>query len=186
MKKLTADGEIVDIPPPFFKTPYNHDTLADAKLGALICKDPTLCQQHEAEQADINTIAKNFGLTGKLPIIDLPPSLDRFGEIFDFQDAMNVMTAAKNSFMQMPAEIRAAFQNDPNNFVATVDAMTAEQDPARLENNLAALRAMGLAVQPGPVADKTTLGDVLKAIKEQGAPKASPAPKTPETAPPGP
>lgn len=167
-------GELLDFE---WKTPYNHDRDAVSRETGLECKDPTRTQQHQAEEANINSIVSRFLKTGLLPQIPLPPNLDEFGEIFDFQSAMNTLAEAKASFMQLPADIRSAFQNSPAHFVAQVDAMLGDQDPTRRDHNMKILRAMNLAVEPGPIADKTTLGDVLAAIKEQTAKGDSPAPE---------
>lgn len=174
MRYLTTDGEFL---PLVWKTPYNHDTNAVARETALYCKDPSLAQQHQEQEANINNIVERFGITGKLPEIPLPPLLDEFQDIFDFQSAMNAMAAAKQSFQALAPEVRDAFHNDPHRFVSQVDAMLQETDPAEKNRNLGILRGWGLAVQPGPVPDRTTLGDVLKAIKEQGGtPGGTPTP----------
>lgn len=161
----------------FFKTPYNHDRDAESVATGYEETMPSKTQQHQAEEADINTIVKRFNVTGQLPQIPLPPALEEFSDIFDFQTAMNTLAAARRSFEMLPADIRAAFNNDPHQFVGTVDNMLAVDDKDTRDNNLKVLRAMGLAVTPGPVADKTTLGDVLAAIKEKSTSGDSPAPK---------
>lgn len=184
-----TDDLLVPAPPyktfqAFFKTPYNHNRDYESDRTALFCNDETLTQQHEEEQANINTIVRNFGLTGKLPEVRLPPTLDDFStEVFDFQTAMNTIAAAKDSFMQLPAETRSAFNNDPQLFVAKIDEWRHEPDEKERARHFANMRAMGLTVEPGPIADRTTLGDVLAAIKAQGTLGGTPAPKPPETAP---
>lgn len=166
--------------PVFFKTPWNHDTDAETKESAADFTDiPTLTQQHQSEEADINTIVKRFGITGQLPTVPMPPSVQDFEEVFDMQDAMNAVAAAKNSFLQLPAEVRDAFGHDPLKFVNGVDTMMSETDEVRKQLNLANLRAMGLLVEPGPVADRTTLGDLLKAIKEGKLEQTGETPKGP-------
>ncbi len=179
-KVVTPDGEVVLWESTsFFKTPFNHDTSQESVRTGYLETLPSKAQQHQAEEADINTIVKRFNVTGQLPQIPLPPALDEFAEVFDFQTAMNTLAAAKRSFEMLPADIRAAFGNDPHQFVGTVDNMLAVQDEGTREGNLKVLRAMGLAVTPGPVADKTTLGDVLAAIREKSSSGDSPAPKAP-------
>lgn len=174
------DGVVYKTFEAFFKTPYNHDRDAESSRTATYCQEPTLAQQHSKEEADINTIVRNFGITGHLPQVQLPPTYEEFSEVFDFQSAMNQVLAARQSFDAMPAEVRDAFHNDPARFVGTVDAFLAEPDQAKRAHNMTLLRGMGLAVDSTP-ADRTTLGDVLKAIKEQGTPKAPPVANTPET-----
>lgn len=172
---LTDDGERVT----GWKTPFNHNTEHEAHRTALFCKDETKTQQHGKEEADINVIVSRFLKTGVMPQIPLPPQFEDFGEEFNFQDAMNTIAAAKFSFAQLPADQREAFGNDPITFVKTIDSMLMETDDRKRERNLEILRAMNMAVTPGPIADQTTLGDVLAAIKEQGTPKEPPALKTP-------
>lgn len=128
---------------PVFKTPFNFDSDMESCRTALTCRDPSKAQQHQAEEADINTIVRRFGVTGTLPQIPMPPTLDEFGEIFDFQSAMNTLAAAKASFGMLPAEVRGTFQNDPHAFVAYVDA-------AREAGDLEQLRRWGLALPAVP------------------------------------
>lgn len=165
---LTADGEITPIATPFFKTPNNHDTLAEGRKTALYCEDASKTQQHLAAETDINNIVDKFLRTGEIKQIPLPPTFQDWGEDeFDFQAALNRVNQAKASFMMLPAEVRDAFHNDPGRFVSTVDDMLNEPDQARREQNLQTLRALNLAVAPGPVPDKTSLGDILAALKAQ-------------------
>lgn len=171
---LDRNGELIETGAPFWKTPNNHDTVAEAHKTALFCNDPSMTQQHGKEEADINTIVNRFLKTGLLPEIKIPPNYADFDDVFDFQSAMNQVAAAKNSFNALDAEVRDAFGNDPQRFVSTVNAMLEETDAEKREKNLGILRAMRLAVPKGEPVDKTTLGDVLKAIKEQGTPKEPP------------
>lgn len=179
---LNDDGELTTVMQPFFKTPFNHNTWAEAQKTALVCLDESKTQQHFKEESDINTIVDRFLKSGTLPQIPLPPLLDDFSDVFDFQSAMNVMAAAKESFMALPAHVRDSFQNNPHYFVSQLDAMIHDQDKDRRENNMKVLRAMNLAVEPGPKADTTTLGDVLAAIKANAPSGEAPAPEGAQTA----
>lgn len=176
---INKDGELVE----GFKTPYNFDTNAESDRTGTACKDPSLAQQHQEEEANINTIVHRFGITGKLPLIDMPPLLDEFSEVYDFQSAMNTMAAARHSFSQLAPEVRDAFNNNPHHFVSQVDYMLADPDQARRDHNMSVLRAWGLAMPEGPKADPTTLGDVLKAIKEQATRSDLQPNAPPQTAP---
>ena len=77
----------------------------------------SLTVQSERDDADINVIVRRFGLTGQLPQNVGAPLNVEFLEVFDFQSAMNVIRQAEESFMAMPAEVRARFQNDAARFV---------------------------------------------------------------------
>lgn len=176
---LRLDPETGQMVPFEWKTPNNHNVNDEAKRTALYCRDATLTQQNGKEEADINTIVNRFLKTGLVPQVPVPPTYQQFDDVFDFQTAMNVVAAGKASFEKMPADIRDAFHNNPQLFVETIDTWLAEPNSEIREKNLELLRAMNLAVPAGPPADKTTLGDVLKAIKEQGTSKVPPAPANP-------
>lgn len=136
------NGQIV--PRQFFKTPYNHNTMDESNRVALTCPEPSKTQQHLVEEADINTIVARFLKTGELPPIRVPPSYQDFEDVHDFQSAMDAINQAKQSFMQLPAEVRATFQNDPAKFVNYVDHCMNTGDLEPLEK-------MGLGVTRAPV-----------------------------------
>lgn len=123
------------------RTPFNYDIYEASNETALTCPEPTLAQQHFAEECDINTIVKRFGLTGELPAnVRMPVNAD-FEDIYDFHSAMNQLRTAQESFDKMPAHIRARFHNNPAEFV---DFCSND------ENRLEAVR-LGLIPAPAPV-----------------------------------
>lgn len=103
--------------PPFLRTAYNYDMNKAGDESALHCKDQSRTQQSFTDECDINTIVKKFNLTGQLPENVRMPSYQDFAGPFDFQEAMNAVRLATESFMMMPAHVRARFHNDPNEFV---------------------------------------------------------------------
>lgn len=102
---------------PFVRSAYNYDTDMVSEETGLECKDPSLAQQHQKEEADINTIVKRFGLTGELPTNVRMPQYGDFYDVMDYQGCLNAVKAADAVFMTMPAEVRARFENDPAQFV---------------------------------------------------------------------
>lgn len=99
---------------PFVRTPYNYDMEAASLESGLACPEPTLAQQQFKEECDINTIVKNFGLTGQLPEnVRMPVSGDFTDAVTDYQSALNMVIEADAAFMKLPADVRAEFQNDP-------------------------------------------------------------------------
>lgn len=127
--------------PPFCRSAYNYDRDAASDESALKCEDPSRTQQSFAEECDINTICRRFGVTGMLPQ-NVAPVLDsQFHEIFDYQSALNVMRQADESFMMMPAHVRARFHNDAGEFVDFVSD----------EDNRAEAVKLGLVMPPLPV-----------------------------------
>ncbi|WNK14997.1 MAG: internal scaffolding protein [Microvirus sp.] len=136
---------------PFFKTPFNHDTLADAQAGGLICKDKSKTQQSQADDADINTIVRRFGLTGELPAMPMPPTYQDFADVFDYQSAQNTIAEANASFYLLPAAVRSRFNNDTGLWLNAIDK-------AVEEGNLGRLAEMGIALPetaPEPLAKPT-------------------------------
>lgn len=115
---------------PFLRTAYNYDMNKAGDESAVECKDRSLAQQHFAEECDINTIVKRFGLTGELPSDLKAPTYGDFVGISDFHSAMNAIAKANEAFDEMPADIRARFNNDPALFVdfCSDDANRAEAE----------------------------------------------------------
>lgn len=130
-------GEVVT---PFLRTAYNYDTNKVSVETGLKCEDPSLAQQQFAEEADINTIVRRFGLTGELPQDLAVPESGDFTQVVDFQSAMNIVRASEEAFMELPGEMRARFSNDPGKFLAFVHD----------ENNRDEARKMGI-LRPEPV-----------------------------------
>lgn len=106
--------------PVFIRSAYNYDTDLVSDETGLECDDPSLAVQSEAEDADINTIVKRFGLTGQMPEGVRLPSYGDFTGIVDYRDALAALREADDSFLQYPAHIRARFENDPAKFAEFV------------------------------------------------------------------
>lgn len=119
-----------------------------SKATGLRCEDPSLTQQSQAEDADINVLVRRFGLTGQIPASVRLPVYQDFDEVFDFATAQRAVLQARRDFEAIPAEIRARFNNDPQAFLEFVSD----------GKNLPELRKLGLAkpeaepVPPAPVA----------------------------------
>lgn len=117
----------------------NGDEKARSQLSTIDGFEPTLTQQHMAEECNINTIVKRFGVTGMLPQAGKLPTYGDFTGIWDYQSALNAMQDADNVFNALPADIRKRFNNNPAEFV----------DFCSDSANIDELRSMGLA-NPAP------------------------------------
>lgn len=102
---------------PFLRTPYNYDTIAASNESGLACEEPTLAQQQFKDETDINNILRQFNITGLLPEAPLSPCYGDFTGIVDYHSALNAVIAAEDQFMALPANIRARFENDPENLI---------------------------------------------------------------------
>lgn len=125
----------------FLRTEFNYDMSEASAESALVCKDESLTLQSHAEDADINNIVRRFGVTGEVPITTRMPTYMDASEGWDFRRALETVMQAEEAFMQVPAEVRARFRNDPAAFADFVE------NPANLDE----LRKLGLAaIVPEP------------------------------------
>lgn len=106
---------------------FNYDRDQVSFETGLRCEDPSLAVQSQAEEADINVIVKRFGVTGMLPESVRIPQYGDFTGPSDFQSSMEYVAAAQSAFMELPAALRAEFNNDPGEFLAYAE------DPANAE-----------------------------------------------------
>lgn len=128
---------------------------------------PTMAKQSFKEEADINTIVKRFGLTGELPKNFRTPTYGDFTQVTDFQSAVNAVRAAGESFMEMPAELRAKFLNDPQKLIEFVSK----------EDNRAEAIKLGLVPKPVEVVPPTPPAPVVTAVSSPAAPVVPLPPK---------
>lgn len=99
------------------RVPWKYDVDAVSLESGLHCPEPTRTQQQFKDECDVNVIAKNFGMTGRLPQNVRMPSYDDFCDVVDYQTALNAARRASQSFMEMPANVRERFKNDPQLFL---------------------------------------------------------------------
>lgn len=101
--------------------PFTIDPDKHSLSHGIAFKDASRAVQADAEAADINNIVKKFGVTGMIPYGDLQPIYDDFTDMpTDYHTALNLIRDADSAFMEMPAEIRSAFNNDPGNFLNAI------------------------------------------------------------------
>lgn len=120
----------------FIRTAFNYDTDQASAESALHCLDKSLASQSEKADADINEIVRRFGITGELPTNFRPPQYGDFTELSDYRSALQAVRDAAETFMEMPAELRARFQNDPAQLIDFLadDANRAEAQALGLVN----------------------------------------------------
>lgn len=114
---------------PFIRSAYNYSTDVASVYSGLVCPEPTLTQQHQAKETDINYIVQQFGVTGQLPQSLNMPTYADFDAVFDYQTAMNAIIQANQEFMTLPAEVRKQFNNSPAEFLDFIDN---NPDPQKL------------------------------------------------------
>lgn len=88
----------------------------------------TIVQQHYADEVDINTIVRRFGVTGSMPFGPNGPAIyGDFSGISDWESALATIERAEESFMALPAEVRAKFDNDPGKLVEYSQSVSEEE-----------------------------------------------------------
>lgn len=101
----------------FIRTAHNYDMDKASEEHGTANNEPSMAKQSFAEEVDINTIVKRFGLTGELPTNIRMPTYGDFTEALDYHQALNAIARANEAFDAMPAEVRARFHNNPGEFV---------------------------------------------------------------------
>lgn len=112
--------------------------MINRKRVALYCDDPSLAIQSQKDEADINTIVRNFGVTGRAPTSVRLPEYGDFSGVSDYRSALEAVRAAEAAFLEVPSKIRAEFNHDPGAFA----------DYCLDPSNLPRLREWGLAPTP--------------------------------------
>lgn len=124
----------------FVRSPFNYDIDEVSRETGLYCDDPSLADQSQAEECDINVIVQRFGLTGEIPGTLITPMQGDFTEVTDYRSALEMLMEAQEAFMTLPAKVRAQFENDPHQFLEFAS------DPSNLDE----MKAMGLGRVESP------------------------------------
>lgn len=126
----------------FLRTEFNYDRDQASLESGIEVEGKSLTQQHQAVEADINTIVKRFGVTGVLPQSIRLPTYGDFSEVTDFFGAQLLIAQANQGFMQLPPNIRAAFGNNPGALINSLES--AHDNPAVRSQ----LEELGILVKP--------------------------------------
>lgn len=123
------------------RSAFGYDADKVSEETGLFCVDPSLTVQSTKDECDINVIVDRFGITGQMPESLRVPRFEDFGDtVFDYRSAVEAIALAEDSFMSMPARVRAEFSNDPQVFLEFCS--NAE--------NLPRMRELGLALPEKP------------------------------------
>lgn len=134
---------------------FKHAYSESFRGSDLKCEDPSLAQQNFKDEVDINYLLERFRVTGSMPSGVVLPSYGDFTGVSDYRSAMDAVNRARNAFLDLPANLRARFENDPQKYL----------EFATNPENLDEMRKLGLAVSAKP--DVRGIGG--------GAPDAKPA-----------
>ena len=140
------------------------------KHGGLDCQaaieagEPVLTEQSHKDEVDINKIIKRHGMDLIRKTAMLQSQDFQFDDVSgnDFQEAMQIITKAQQTFDNMPSALRQQFNNSPAEYLDFV------QNP---ENNDRMVE-MGLA-------QRTPIPEPIQVIVTNPEPIAEPNPETP-------
>lgn len=97
-----------------FRNPYNIDHDINSHVTGLDLSEAfDRTQQNFRDECDINNLVKLYARTGVIPGQDIPAMHFDAGDISDYHSALNALIDADRTFLNLPSELRARFQNDP-------------------------------------------------------------------------
>lgn len=129
------------------------------KDGSVDCESvpvgESMTKQEFKDDCDVNVILKRILKTGEMPkFMSSSGTYGDFSEMPSYREAMDIVNSARDLFMELPAEVRLRFENDPQ---ALMDYLA---DP---KNDEEALR-LGLRVKVDIAKDPVVEG--LNAVNE--------------------
>lgn len=104
---------------PKFRTPYDGQRyrVSIAFLDENGEQAQGRTHQEFKDECDVNLIIPKYDRTGLLTHInEAVKQYGDYSEVNEFQESMNLVVSATESFMQIPSNIRAMFNNDPGQF----------------------------------------------------------------------
>jgi len=111
-------------------TQLNQARARRAPRLTFFCAGPSRTKQNFTAECDINSIMTKFEKTGVIDHVrEHGASYGDFLSLpVNYQEACNQVIAAGDMFASLPSKVRKAFDNDPGDFLAAIDA--AQTDPA--------------------------------------------------------
>lgn len=116
----------------FVRGVYNYDVDKASLEAGFVDDEPSMTDQSFAEEVDINTIVRRFGVTGEFPGGVVMPVYAHFEETFDFHSSMMRVRQAEAEFMKLPAELRSRFGNDPGALIEFLEVPENRPEAERL------------------------------------------------------
>lgn len=121
----------------------SFDRKLHSDLFGLVFDEPSLADQSQRDDADINVLVRRWMRTGVMPQVRSVGMYGDFTGVGDYQSALERVRAADDQFMSLPADVRRAFGDDPGALLRALD------DPAQH----AELVRLGVLTQPSATDD---------------------------------
>lgn len=101
--------------------------------GMVFDHDTCRTRQEFKDECDVNKIMKRFEMSGIIDhVAQMEPHFTDIPEMGDFQDILNNVNAVTEGFMELPARVRAAFDNDALLFVEALQDPDAQDELVEL------------------------------------------------------
>lgn len=97
---------------------------------------PSLTQQKFKEECDVNKIVRTYAETGILPHVNRAEQRFGYAPALEFREALELVRAQDDYFNELPATVRARFNNDTEELLEFIE------NPDNLEE----ARQLGLAM----------------------------------------
>lgn len=121
----------------------------------------SLTQKHLAKDCDVNVIMEKHLRTGLAPHNPIPPKFGDFSEVGSYQESLNMVIQAEDTFMSLNAKTRERFKNNPQELIDFLN------DPENLEESY----ELKLRNRPQPDDALKTLKEISENTKKQEPPK---------------
>lgn len=112
------------------KFKINH---TNSTAEGIVFTEPSMTQQHFKDETMIDNILQRYAETGFLTDPFTPKRPIQFGDfsdVKDFQSAQNAIALATEYFESLPANVRASFNNSPQEFL---NALNDPEQRSKLE-----------------------------------------------------
>jgi phage internal scaffolding protein len=92
-----------------FATPYD----GERRRVVIEPVGESMTQQHFKDEVDVRNIIKRYDSTGLIQHVQRGQAqYGDFSQTVGFKEALDMVNSAKDSFMELPAELRREFKND--------------------------------------------------------------------------
>lgn len=104
-----------------------YDAAAVSRDTATDTGPVTAVQQAFAEEVDINTIMRRFGVTREFPSGMRQGTYGDFTGVHDYQSALEAVQRAEQGFLALDPDLRAEFGNDPGAYLQHLESLSDEE-----------------------------------------------------------
>lgn len=98
----------------------------------LVCKEIGRVKPEFKKSCDVNEILKRYSQTGRINAMVKQPAFIDVSDVTEYQESLNIVIKAQQTFAELPAKVRDRFGNNPENFMEFVHEEGNEDEMIRL------------------------------------------------------